>query len=415
MSAYTDQDMLRKVQHLLENIDQNQQVQQAAYENGIDVKNSTRLTAATKDNLAVSVLALLLAKRNNDPRCKDLVDFGLKHRTTKVDIINDYKAEANALITRYRNGERPEPEEIQVSISTESYFDEDIPFDSELYTESYLIAQLDSAIQESSDVGGKVAGVLAGAVAVAIALPFILIAKAINIIVRLMESFVNLFTRSNPDKLLKKLKKMSPEKKNKFTFVLDGVDPTILKAETDTFMDVIDDIKALAEQCEQALETDKSGKTIRKAAQELMNKISTLPAMREIVHEKGEYYLNYDRTIDVMTDLARLNIRDVKDQAKKLKSISKRFETISEQKKAEQAKETPGQVGLSDRDIKELQRSLQDGTRFIQDWLRARDRIIRKADITYDTLSRDVTNASNAVRAKEEKRNLEDKQLLEDL
>lgn len=119
MSEYTDQDMFRKVSTLLQNIEQNQQVQQAAYENGIDVKNSTRLTAATKDNLAVSVIALLLAKRNNDPRCRDLVDFGLKHRTTKVDIINDYKAEANALITRYRNGERPEPE-VQITINAES-------------------------------------------------------------------------------------------------------------------------------------------------------------------------------------------------------------------------------------------------------------------------------------------------------
>ncbi|MGN1086455.1 MAG: hypothetical protein ACI4Q5_05415, partial [Porcipelethomonas sp.] len=65
-------------------------------------KNSVKLTDDTIDNVAISVVSLLLAKRENDPRYQRLVNTGIQKRSLKTEIINAYKTQANQLINRYK-------------------------------------------------------------------------------------------------------------------------------------------------------------------------------------------------------------------------------------------------------------------------------------------------------------------------
>ena len=99
----TDEQIFCKVEELLQRLDQNQRIQKLATDNGIDVKNSVKLTDDTVDTIAVSVVALLLAKREDDPRYKQLVRYGTQRRSLKTEIINSYKNQANQLIERCRN------------------------------------------------------------------------------------------------------------------------------------------------------------------------------------------------------------------------------------------------------------------------------------------------------------------------
>ena len=369
MSDYTDQDIFRKVSTLLENIDQNQQLQQAAYENGIDVKNSTRLTAATKDNLAVSVIALLLAKRNNDPRCKDLVDFGLKHRTTKVDIINDYKNEANALITRYRNGERPEPE-VQITINTEAYLDEDIP---NIYDEYAFINWSDRVIQESI---GKVIGTI-------VLLPFVIIAKAIALVISLIDRFIGLFTRISPQKLLKKLEEIPAEKRKSFSLIVKADnkdDMKLLRMQSDGFLIITEAFASFCDIAEAVIESGGNEAKLVNAVNELAKKCEKLmsdtsikaPSMGE-----NEGVLTYDETVDLLKDLCRFDMRKCRDVNFRLQRILGKIKTVSQKEKDKNG-------GLTDADVGKLQIGVAMVTSKIQSWTKMRDRILKRADIMFN-------------------------------
>ena len=105
MDFAIDNSFYMKAKELLDKLDKNQQLQQLASANGIDVKNSTKLTTSTKDNIATSVIALMLAKQNQDPRYNDLVRYGMDHRRTKVELINAYKDQANQIISRAKNND----------------------------------------------------------------------------------------------------------------------------------------------------------------------------------------------------------------------------------------------------------------------------------------------------------------------
>lgn len=98
----SDEDMIAKVDTLMDRINRNQQLQELSQRNGLDVKNSLILTEDTTNNIAVSVISLLLAQRSNDPRYQTLKQAGLQRRTVKADIINSYKDQANQLIARYK-------------------------------------------------------------------------------------------------------------------------------------------------------------------------------------------------------------------------------------------------------------------------------------------------------------------------
>ena len=105
MDYAIDNSFFVKAKQLLDKLEQNEKLQQLASANGIDVKNSVKLNDTTKDNIATSVIALMLAKQNNDPRYADLVRFGMDHRQTKMAIINDYKTQANQIISRAKNND----------------------------------------------------------------------------------------------------------------------------------------------------------------------------------------------------------------------------------------------------------------------------------------------------------------------
>jgi hypothetical protein len=99
----TDDDMIQKVGTIMTNLNQNQRLQELAKSNGLDVKNTIQFTEETTNNIAVSVVALMLAKRESDPDYGALVRAGMNHRKIRVDLINKYKDQANQLIDRYKS------------------------------------------------------------------------------------------------------------------------------------------------------------------------------------------------------------------------------------------------------------------------------------------------------------------------
>lgn len=96
--------ILKKVSTLFERMNQNRQLQELAENNGIDIKNSIKLTDDNMMNVAVTLVALSLAKEANDPRYKTLVNTGLQKRSLKMEIVNDYKSQANNIIHDWKSG-----------------------------------------------------------------------------------------------------------------------------------------------------------------------------------------------------------------------------------------------------------------------------------------------------------------------
>lgn len=100
----SDEEIFSKVGELLNKLKSNQQLQELAEKNGLEVKNTVKLTDDAINNVAISVVSLLLAKRENDPRYQKLVNTGIQKRSLKTEIINTYKNQANQLIERYKSG-----------------------------------------------------------------------------------------------------------------------------------------------------------------------------------------------------------------------------------------------------------------------------------------------------------------------
>lgn len=97
-----DDAIFSKVVVIMEKLDQNRRLQELATANGIDVKNSIQLTEATTNNIAVAVVALMLAKQEGDPDYAALVRAGMNHRKIKTELINKYKNQANQMIDMYK-------------------------------------------------------------------------------------------------------------------------------------------------------------------------------------------------------------------------------------------------------------------------------------------------------------------------
>lgn len=324
MDYTNDATMLRKVTELMDKLEKNGQMQQLAYENGIDTKNSVKLTAATKENIAVSVIALMLAKQDNDPRYRDLVRYGMDHRQTKAGIINDYKNQANALITKYRNGERPETIEV-VKIETEQWID---GMDESEFMESVMdmSAKLDvmQFIQEGT--GGAVAagiGVGVGALLVfIITLPIMIIVWVCKLIVSLFQAIIGIFKKTTPEKLIAKLEKLSPEDKEMFLLNTKGIDiPKLLILMP--IQKLIDDWTELANNSDIAQ---------RKSWEDFENKIKNIVAMSKrnenfswlqnnVRNYAENVQLNYQATIDVLNMLKNIDVNKLRDLVKKYNKI----------------------------------------------------------------------------------------------
>lgn len=99
----TDEEIIIKVGDLFSRMEANERLQKLATDNGLDVKNAVTLTEDAKDNLAVTIVSLLLAKRNNDVRYTTLTKVGLQKRSIKTSIVNAYKDEAMELIKKYKS------------------------------------------------------------------------------------------------------------------------------------------------------------------------------------------------------------------------------------------------------------------------------------------------------------------------
>lgn len=98
-----DEAIFARVQNMMNHLDQTAELQKLAKENGLDVKNSLDLSNENKEKMAVSSVALMLAKRAGDPKYDMLVRTGLQKRELKADIINSYKEEAKQLINKCEN------------------------------------------------------------------------------------------------------------------------------------------------------------------------------------------------------------------------------------------------------------------------------------------------------------------------
>ena len=91
-----------RVGEIMTKLKQNQKLQELAKQNGLDVKNTVEFTEDTIDNIVVAVVALSLAKQDQDPDYAALVRAGMSHRGIKTRLINKYKNQANQLITAYK-------------------------------------------------------------------------------------------------------------------------------------------------------------------------------------------------------------------------------------------------------------------------------------------------------------------------
>ena len=98
-----DDEIFSKVKTLMERIKKDQELQELSERNGLDVKNSIKLTNDTSKNIAISVISLMLAKRSNDPDYRKLTQMGMEKRSLKTGIINKYKNQANQLIAKYNS------------------------------------------------------------------------------------------------------------------------------------------------------------------------------------------------------------------------------------------------------------------------------------------------------------------------
>ena len=102
----SDEEIIKKVGDLFSKMEQNSKLYALAKMNGLDVKNNIELTEDTKDNLAVTIVSLLLAKRENDARYSELVKVGLQRKSIKSEIVNSYKDRALELIKSYKSGQK---------------------------------------------------------------------------------------------------------------------------------------------------------------------------------------------------------------------------------------------------------------------------------------------------------------------
>lgn len=98
-----DEGIFNHLKTLMAKLDKDEELQDLAERNGLDVKSALRLNPTTKDNVAVAMVSLLLAQKYDDPKYKTLVRTGLEKRRIKAELINDYKDQAQRLIQKYRD------------------------------------------------------------------------------------------------------------------------------------------------------------------------------------------------------------------------------------------------------------------------------------------------------------------------
>lgn len=104
-------EIFAKIDTVLSGLREQQDLQKLAEKHGLNSRNAVKLTDDTIDNVLVGVIAQLLCKRSEDPRYNKLVTQGIRKRSLKTEIINDYKNQAIQLINQYKNMSKEEIQE----------------------------------------------------------------------------------------------------------------------------------------------------------------------------------------------------------------------------------------------------------------------------------------------------------------
>lgn len=110
LGSMSEDFIFSRVGEIMTKLQQNKKLQELAVANGLDVKNTVQFTEETINNIIVAVVALSLAKSQNDPDYDALVRAGMSHRKLKTEVINKYKNQANQIITAYKNRLKESPE-----------------------------------------------------------------------------------------------------------------------------------------------------------------------------------------------------------------------------------------------------------------------------------------------------------------
>ena len=137
--------MLAKVGEMLVHLRKQKELQDLAEKSGVQI-NGMRYTDDTIMNIVTSMVSLMLAKEEGDPRYARLVDQGMQKRSLKVEIINAYKDKANDLINRYDHGPIVTAEPYNRDIEVISDEDQDIE---EFYVDEY--GEMHSSYYQEAD------------------------------------------------------------------------------------------------------------------------------------------------------------------------------------------------------------------------------------------------------------------------
>jgi hypothetical protein len=98
-----EDDMFAKIGEMMVHYRKQKELQDLAEKNGVQI-NGVRYTDDSIMNIVTSVVALMMARNEGDPRYHQLVEQGMRKRSLKVEIINSYKDRANELINQYDHG-----------------------------------------------------------------------------------------------------------------------------------------------------------------------------------------------------------------------------------------------------------------------------------------------------------------------
>jgi hypothetical protein len=98
-----DDEMFAKIGEMLVHYRKQKELQDLAEKNGVQI-NGVRYTDDSIMNIVTSVVALMMARNEGDPRYHQLVEQGMRKRSLKVEIINSYKDRANEMINQYDHG-----------------------------------------------------------------------------------------------------------------------------------------------------------------------------------------------------------------------------------------------------------------------------------------------------------------------
>ena len=90
----------------MKKLEKNQELQSLAEKNGLDVKNAVKLTDDSINNIAVSIVSMLLANKAKDERFEIAMRSRKQARAVKIELVNDYKTQAMQLINIYKTQQK---------------------------------------------------------------------------------------------------------------------------------------------------------------------------------------------------------------------------------------------------------------------------------------------------------------------